>query len=94
MTWIDCTGLGAGLFVILAFYMRVQLSLRVCAIVSNILFIIYGAALSLWPILILHAALLPLNAYRLAQLMRKCERSELRPKVWANGLISVPKNMQ
>jgi hypothetical protein len=79
MTWMDCIGLGAGLFVILAFYMREQRSLRVCAIVSNILFVIYGAALSLWPIFLLHALLLPLNAYRLTQVLRDCERPQLRP---------------
>ncbi|MCG6903346.1 MAG: hypothetical protein LJE68_11770 [Rhodobacter sp.] len=61
-------GLGAGFFVIMAFYMRDQRLLRACAIVSNLLFVIYAASLSLWPVLVLHLVLLPLNAYRLFEL--------------------------
>lgn len=41
--------------------------LRAIAIASNIAFIGYGCLGELWPILILHAALLPLNVYRLRQ---------------------------
>jgi ABC-type glycerol-3-phosphate transport system permease component len=41
--------------------------LRAIAIASNIAFITYGYLGELWPILILHAALLPMNLYRLRQ---------------------------
>jgi CRP/FNR family transcriptional regulator, cyclic AMP receptor protein len=41
--------------------------LRALAIVSNIAFIGYGYLGELWPIVILHAAMLPLNIYRLRQ---------------------------
>lgn len=94
MTWIDGTGLGAGFFVILAFYMREHRSLRMCAIISNLLFMIYAAALSLWPILVLHAVLLPLNACRLTELIRHRERLELEPTVWAKGWTFATKNMR
>jgi hypothetical protein len=77
MAWIDMAGLGAGFFVIMAFYMRDQRSLRACAIVSNLLFVTYSATLSLWPVLTLHLVLLPLNAYRLSELIRWGECPEV-----------------
>lgn len=86
MTFLDIIGLGAGFFVILAFYMRDQLLLRVCALISNVLFVIYGFTLTLWPILILHAVLLPLNLLRLSQLNS--------PQAKANGDQSDPEKMQ
>lgn len=78
--YVDATGLAAGFFVILAFYMQDARNLRVCAIVSNLLFITYGAALTLWPILILHATLLPLNVVRLCQLIRRTELAIAVPR--------------
>jgi hypothetical protein len=41
--------------------------LRALAIVSNIAFIGYGYLGELWPIVILHAAMLPVNMHRLRQ---------------------------
>ena len=41
--------------------------LRALAIASNIAFIGYGCLGQLWPILILHAAMLPMNIHRLRQ---------------------------
>ena len=63
----DLIGIAAGAFVILAFYAKEDVFLRSYAIVSNLLFIIYALMVWLWPILILHAILLPLNDVRLAK---------------------------
>jgi hypothetical protein len=67
---IDLCGLAAGLFVILAFYTTDPRWLRRFAIASNLLFIGYGLPMNLWPIVLLHATLLPLNVLRLVQLAR------------------------
>ncbi|MEL6518494.1 MAG: hypothetical protein AAFR34_03375 [Pseudomonadota bacterium] len=64
----DAVGLGAGAFVILAFYSTNGRALRVFAITSNLLFILYGVMVQLWPIFLLHAILLPLNLLRLSQI--------------------------
>jgi hypothetical protein len=48
--------------------MRTMSSLRLVALGSNLAFIAYGYLGSLTPVLLLHALLLPVNAYRLAQL--------------------------
>jgi hypothetical protein len=53
--------------VLATFSMRSMRALRLVAIASNIAFITYGAMGNLYPILVLHSLLLPLNVFRLAQ---------------------------
>jgi hypothetical protein len=53
--------------VLAAFAMKDIVRLRVVAIASNLFFLAYGLSLGLVPIWVLHAVLLPLNAWRLAQ---------------------------
>jgi hypothetical protein len=61
----DWIGLSAGVFVVLAFYARRPMRLRLFAIASNLLFILYAGVSGLWPVLVLHVVLLPLNVLRL-----------------------------
>jgi hypothetical protein len=56
--------------------MRSMKPLRWVAIASNVAFIAYGYLGGLAPILLLHALLLPVNVYRLAQLRGACVRNE------------------
>jgi hypothetical protein len=42
-----------------------MVSLRALAIASNVAFLSYGLAAQLWPIVMLHAIMLPLNVIRL-----------------------------
>lgn len=60
-------GYVASLLVFMTFYMKRMLPLRLVAIASNLAFIAYAFAQMLYPVLILHLALLPLNACRLLQ---------------------------
>jgi hypothetical protein len=41
--------------------------LRLVALASNVAFIVYGASAGIGPVLLLHALLLPVNAWRLKQ---------------------------
>jgi hypothetical protein len=70
--WITGVGYCASLLVFCAFYMKAMIPLR--AIASNIAFVAYGAGRRLYPVLILHAVLLPLNCLRLLQLQRLSRR--------------------
>ena len=72
--WITGVGYGASLLVFCAFYMKAMIPLRAIAIASNIAFVAYGAGGRLYPVLILHAVLLPLNCLRLLQLQRLMRR--------------------
>ena len=59
----------AGL-VLATFSMRTMVPLRFIGIASNVAFIVYGFIDGLYPVLVLHALLLPLNLYRLAEIRR------------------------
>src|SRR5262245_31694337 len=65
-TW-DVIGYVASTLVLTAFGMKKIIPLRVVAMCSNLAFIIYGLGLGLTPVWFLHAALLPMNAWRLVE---------------------------
>lgn len=65
-TW-DAVGYVASTLVLAAFGMKSIIPLRVVAMCSNLVFIIYGLGLELTPVWSLHAALLPMNAWRLVE---------------------------
>ena len=64
----DWLGYLAATLVFCSFYARTIVVLRLVAITSNMAFIGYAFAKGLYPVLILHVVLLPLNCVRLAQL--------------------------
>lgn len=67
--------LAAGL-TLLAFLMRSMMALRLAAIAANLCFILYGAMILSYPVLVLHLALLPCNLLRLCELWRSPRISE------------------
>ncbi|MBU6458913.1 MAG: cyclic nucleotide-binding domain-containing protein [Bradyrhizobium sp.] len=76
MTLIDGIGYLASALVLLTFCMSTMLSLRAVAICSNIAFISYGIGAGLYPVLILHLILFPLNIilfFRMLKLLRKAK---------------------
>ncbi len=64
---VDLLGYAASALVLLAFSLRSLTALRVVAIASNLTFLAYASAAHLPPVLVLHAALLPINLWRLWQ---------------------------
>jgi CRP/FNR family transcriptional regulator, cyclic AMP receptor protein len=66
----EFVGYFAALLVFLTFYMKTMIPLRVVGICSNCAFITYGYLGDLYPVLILHLILLPLNALRLREMLR------------------------
>jgi CRP/FNR family transcriptional regulator, cyclic AMP receptor protein len=67
----------AALLVFAAFFMKTMVPLRLVAIASNVAFVAYallglryGVFGRVYPILVLHAALLPLNIVRLGQIRK------------------------
>ncbi|HWC05293.1 MAG TPA: cyclic nucleotide-binding domain-containing protein [Methylomirabilota bacterium] len=78
MKWLEVTGYVASILVLSTFYMKTMIPLRGCAIASNIAFIGYGFFGEIYPVLILHLLLLPLNIKRLLeirQLIRDIKRA-------------------
>lgn len=70
MSWIDLNGYAASAAVLATFLMSTMIPLRVIALVSNVLFISYGYFDGIYPVLILHSILFPINLYRLMQFWR------------------------
>jgi CRP/FNR family transcriptional regulator, cyclic AMP receptor protein len=67
MTSVDSIGYVAASLVLATFCARTMVLLRALAIASNLAFIAYGLLAHLWPILLLHAVMLPLNVHRLLE---------------------------
>ena len=63
-----------GLLVCISFFMKTIIPLRVVGAGSNVGFIIYGVLAQSWPVLLLHAALLPINCLRATQMVRLTRR--------------------
>ena len=70
MSWIDIVGWVASAAVLATFCMNTMTPLRILAIISNVLFCTFGAIAHIFPVLILHAILLPVNVVRLVQIRR------------------------
>jgi len=70
VNWIDLLGYAASVSVLATFCMSTMVPLRVVAIGSNILFATFGALAHIYPVLVLHVILLPINVTRLIQLLR------------------------
>jgi hypothetical protein len=66
----DALGYLAASLVFATFCAQRMVSLRSIAIASNLAFIGYGYLDALWPIVVLHGAMLPINVVRCRQLMR------------------------
>jgi CRP/FNR family cyclic AMP-dependent transcriptional regulator len=74
MEWLELTGYAATLLAFATFCMKAMLPLRYIALCSNIAFVIYGYASDVYPVLVLHTLLIPLNTLRIMQLRKLLSR--------------------
>jgi CRP/FNR family transcriptional regulator, cyclic AMP receptor protein len=74
MSVAEVSGYVAATLVFMTFYMKTMVPLRVIGICSNCSFIMYGYLDGLYPVLILHAILLPLNSLRLREMLQLTKR--------------------
>lgn len=70
MTWVNLVGYLAAILMFITFFMKKMIPLRAIGASANITFVIFAAATHVYPLLILHAALFPLNITRMIQMMR------------------------
>lgn len=70
----DVLGYAASALVFLAFYMQSIFWLRVIALASNVCFLGYALSMHLVPVMVLHVALMPVNAWRLLEHLRGAYR--------------------
>ncbi|MDG4649890.1 cyclic nucleotide-binding domain-containing protein [Roseibacterium sp. SDUM158017] len=67
--WIEAIGWLASILTVGTYAMNTMLPLRILAIGSSLCFFAYGFALQLWPLLAMEMLLLPINCYRLWQIV-------------------------
>jgi len=82
MRWIELLGYAASASVLATFCMSTMVPLRIFAIGSNVLFAAYGGFAHIYPVLMLHVILLPVNSIRLIQILQliksvRAQHSEL-----------------
>ncbi|MEM6614982.1 MAG: cyclic nucleotide-binding domain-containing protein [Pseudomonadota bacterium] len=75
--WGQVLGYVAGALVFAAFGMKTMIPLRITAIASNVAFLAYALIEGLTPILVLHGLLLPLNIFRMVELVLLLRRVRL-----------------
>ena len=66
----DYIGYLASVLVLCTFCARTMIPLRIIALASNVAFLAYGGLLHLYPVLLLHTVLMPVNVWRLAEIFR------------------------
>jgi len=66
----DIVGYVGNVVVIVTYSMRTMIPLRMLGMCSNAIFLVYSGLLGLFPLMILQCILLPLNGYRLWQMIR------------------------
>jgi len=69
-TIVLAIGFFGGVLYIASHYMKTMVPLRVCEIVSNALFVVYGFLYPSLPTLFLYGILIPLNGLRLYEMLR------------------------
>jgi hypothetical protein len=62
---VNLLGYVASAAVLATFLMRRMVTLRLVAILSNVLFFLFGYIQHIYPVFFLHVALLPINTWRL-----------------------------
>ena len=67
-------GYGASGLVLTTFCFSNPIRLRLFALASNIAFIAYGCYGEVYPVMVLHIVLMPINVFHLARLLRTSER--------------------
>ncbi len=86
---IESIGFVAAAATGVTFYCKRMAYLRAFAIGANVMFITYGAAMGLMPVLVLHCILLPLNMMRLGEALAR-NRNERRSGKNPSALRSPP----
>lgn len=77
LNWIEIIGFAGTGLTLAAWAMKCSTHLRIAGIASSVAFLLYGLLTQTWPVVVTEAVLLPLNAFRLWELlaMQRAARS-------------------
>ncbi|HVV43517.1 MAG TPA: hypothetical protein VHC94_20900 [Nitrobacter sp.] len=77
MSKLDLVGYTASSLVFATFYMRSIVWLRVMGLCANVAFLTYGIGLDLIPVAVLHIGLVPVNCWRLREILLQRQRDRV-----------------
>lgn len=86
MDWIELIGYAGTALTVIAYAMRSSIRLRIAGILSSLAFLVYGALTQSYPIMLMEMVLLPLNLWRLMQMLRLVRA--VAPPAAAPGYLS------
>jgi CRP/FNR family transcriptional regulator, cyclic AMP receptor protein len=72
--WGDVAGYLGGIMILLSFFKTTMIPLRAMGAISNLCFVAYGYLDAVYPMMMLHAVLFPLNVVRLCQMVKLVRR--------------------
>jgi hypothetical protein len=78
--WLDLLGFAAAAAVLAGFCMNSIINLRMVALASNFLFVLYGWFAHIYPVVILHIILLPINLLKLHRIKSEAHSAEPSPR--------------
>jgi CRP/FNR family transcriptional regulator, cyclic AMP receptor protein len=78
--WPEFAGFAAAVCMLVVYYMKTMIPLRIAGIVANILFVGYGYFEPAYPSLVMYTLLLPLNSLRLYQMIQLTKKIEIAAK--------------
>ncbi|WP_037088554.1 YgjV family protein [Neorhizobium vignae] len=67
-SWIEIVGFAGSFLTVITYLTQRMVQLRVLAIASSLCFAVYGTMIGSPPLILMEAALLPINAWRLYQI--------------------------
>jgi len=76
--WLDLLGFAAAAAVLAGFCMNSIRHLRLAALASNVLFVFYGLFAHIYPVVILHLILVPINLQKLHRVKPDVYSGELK----------------
>jgi CRP/FNR family cyclic AMP-dependent transcriptional regulator len=74
--WLDLLGFAAAAAVLAGFCMNSIRHLRMAALASNLLFVLYGLFAHIYPVVILHIVLVPINLQKLHRIKSEAYSAE------------------
>ena len=79
VTWIDLIGYAGALVALTTFCMTTMLHLRFAALGTNVLLFTFGFLTGMYPTMLLHMVLFPVNSFKIVQILKLVGRAERRP---------------
>jgi len=73
--WIELVGYAGTGFTVVAYGMKRIVPLRIAGILSSVAFLSYGMLMQSYPLVLMEVLLLPINAYRLYEILVERRRA-------------------